>query len=327
MNEGELEIDFAVTNPLESRYEELVKRHKQESKRLIAVTTKWRKQANKPDKKAVNKTINDVQVKLSTKHKQELELFKSSPLSNVLEQQEQNQLGSEDPDELTPEQLMNLTLGDKPDLASKKISPDMQPEVEPQGESTNGSTTNGGKKRNRQKERLAKRAAQINQMKLDAQEEAKDLVDYRTLEINKINDLVESKNLTVKDILPDGNCLFNSVKDQLLIRHNKLIEVSELRAMAGEYIQQNADDFTPFLIEKDELDLSAYCDKLVNTTLWGSDLEVMAFLKIFDCPIEVVLTDANKLVFNESAQDAKLFLAYYKHSYGLGEHYNSLRDQ
>lgn len=307
----DLDIDFDVKSPLESQKEELVKRQKQESRKLLAASTKWKKQATKHDKKAVNKMVNDLQVKLSTKHKQELELFKDAPQNDPYEEESQ----SETPDELTPEMLMLLTM-QEPEINAEEKSPPPN------------SGGSGGKKKNRQKERLARRKAEIDRMKLDAQEEAKDMVDYRTLEITSINHILDTRNLVVKDILPDGNCLFNSIKHQLSIRHDKHVEVSELRAMAAKYILDHPDEFMPFLYENNEQELSLedYCHKLTTTTLWGSDLEVLAYLKLYDCPIEVILTDANHLVFNESGPNPKLYLAYYKHSYGLGQHYNSLTD-
>lgn len=330
MNQSDLDdLDLLVSQNLESSYDELTRRHKQESKKLLAIATKWKKQASKSDKKTVNKAINDLQVKLSTKQKQEVEIFKSNDL-NANEGEKTNVDDGQD-DELTPEQLIQLTQDINLNLQAE------QPQISSteSGNDTTASTATGGggggKKRNRQKERLARRQAQVDQLRLEAQEETKDLVDYRALETQKINGILHTKNLMVHDIIPDGNCLFSSIKDQLMIRHNREIDIQQLREMAGSYIEEHPDDFIPFLVEKSDdqqdLNLPDYCHQLVTTTIWGSDLEIMAYLKIFECPIEIVTMDTANLVFNESAHNPKLYLAFYRHAYGLGEHYNSLRDQ
>lgn len=72
-------------------------------------------------------------------------------------------------------------------------------------------------------------------------------------------------------------------------------------------------------------DIDEYTNELENTPLWGGDLEITAFAQIYDCPVSVLISGQSPLLINENGTHSELKLAYYKHSFGLGEHYNSVR--
>ncbi len=74
-------------------------------------------------------------------------------------------------------------------------------------------------------------------------------------------------------------------------------------------------------------DIADYCKELETTPIWGGDLEILALAKNFNCPISVMMSGRANLVMNEEGSNPELKLVYYKHNYGLGEHYNSLRDK
>ncbi|CAH6723150.1 OTU domain-containing protein 2 [[Candida] jaroonii] len=282
--------------------DDLISKHKSEKKDLQGKITGLKKQINKKNKKQIQHDIQQLEADLDYQQSQELADFQQSTNDRPSDETHvENNNQSEKINHISDtteidEKLSDLSIGPK-------------------------------KKRNRQKERLAKRNAKIQQMKDDALDESKDMVDYRSIEINTMNELLKLNKLKVFEVNADGNCLFNSIRDQLALKHELNLTIEELRIKASAYILAHPDDFIPFLMEKDEIiDIEEYCKKLSTTTMWGSDIEILAFSKIFDCPIEVYLVGANKLMFNDEGIESVLKIAFYKHSFGLGEHYNSLRD-
>jgi OTU domain-containing protein 6 len=72
--------------------------------------------------------------------------------------------------------------------------------------------------------------------------------------------------------------------------------------------------------------IDEYTKEIETTAAWGSDLEILALSKEFNCPISVMMSGRATLKINEEGANPELKLIYYKHSYALGEHYNSLHD-
>ena len=90
---------------------------------------------------------------------------------------------------------------------------------------------------------------------------------------------------------------------------------------------EHGDDFAPFLEEG----LEGYAVKMRETAEWGGQLELMALARRYGVEIRVVQDGGRveKIGEEEGLKDKGtgkvLWLAYYRHGYGLGEHYNSLR--
>jgi OTU domain-containing protein 6 len=68
--------------------------------------------------------------------------------------------------------------------------------------------------------------------------------------------------------------------------------------------------------------------KVRDTGEWGGQLELMALAKTYAVNINV-LQDFGRIEKIEGERDdgaaKSVWLGYYKHGFGLGEHYNSLR--
>lgn len=294
------------TSPeLPSTRDDLVARQKKESKDLIATVTGMKKQATKKTRKAVLQRIQELQDNLDRKHKEELQQLDS--VSNT-------DINAEDDDEFSPEQLLaQMEIKDEAPAESTEPTPPTQPKA----------------KRNRQKERLERRKAEIEKIREEAALEAADTVDYRKIEIESMDKLLTLNNLKLHEIKPDGHCLFASIQDQLLVRHEEQTTIQGLRQLAGDYMLANRDDFTPFLFDEKTFelrDIEPYVEELVSTAMWGSDMEILALSKHFDCPISIYMAGASTHKINELGHNSELKLGFYKHSFGLGEHYNSLRD-
>lgn len=283
-----------------SSEEDIRARHRKEVKELTGKTTAMKKQATKSTKKEVMKQIQQLEDEMKQRHTKEL-------AGDGSEEKEEFE-------EITPEQL----------LAQMNISEEPK-NVEP----VQSTSKQQPKRRNRQKERLAKREAEIARIQEEARLEQDKQPDLRGIELRNIQDLCDLQKVKQHDIIPDGHCLFSSISDQLKIRHNIEVDVYELRKNAAEYIKENPDDFIPFLFDEETMtirNIDEYTDKLVNTVMWGGDLEILALSKVYDCPITVMMSGRAPLRMNEDGENVELKLVYYQHAFGLGEHYNSLHD-
>ena len=151
-----------------------------------------------------------------------------------------------------------------------------------------------------------------------------------------------SRGLQEHEIQSDGHCLYAAIADQLvnanvgLRTHIKIDSLGEndvalkpgykvTRQVAASYIFTHPSDFEPFLEES----LTDYVRTIRETGEWGGHLELLALAKAYEVNINVLQGSGHvEKVEGSSKNDAKsLWLAYYRHSFGLGEHYNSLRQQ
>ncbi|KAK9368180.1 hypothetical protein V1509DRAFT_664708 [Lipomyces kononenkoae] len=317
---------------------EILARHRKESRDLIATVTSLKKSATKGEKRKKKEVIarcEQMEKDLKTRHEAELAAAAgtaaaaagggggggTSDIKSDLNSKDGDHAAEEDiEDEISPDKLLEQLALDVGTSADAEPAPTKQ-QQEPQQK--------GGKK-NRQKDRLARRKAAMDQMTAEAALEAANTPDLRKIELENIQALTEKLGLIQHDIIPDGHCLFAAIADQLRVRHDLSTSVAELRRKAAAHIRSDSDTFAPFLFDEETLslrDLSAYCLDLENTAIWGGDMEILALSKEYDCPVSVVMSGKSRLRLNETGKHPELWLAYYKHSYGLGEHYNSLRDK
>lgn len=286
--------------------EKMVQRHKGEQKSLMGTITGMKKQATKKTRKGVLCRCSELQASLDEKHRHEWQALDGF-ISN------DEQVREIDPQTLLA-QMEATTVNDS---AEKE-------------ETGDGDTCDAHRpKRNRAKERLAKRNAKEDQVREEARKESENDVDYRKMEHDSMQQLIAQANLTVHEIKPDGHCLFASIRDQLSQRHSTDVPIQQLRDTAARYMEMHPDDFVPFLYDENTntlRDLADYTTELTTTAMWGSDMEIMALANEYNCPITVLMAGAAPITINEDGTDPELRLAFFRHSFGLGEHYNSLRD-
>ena len=149
--------------------------------------------------------------------------------------------------------------------------------------------------------------------------------------------------LTLVDIPPDGHCLYASLADQLE-RAGKGDGggVSGLRAAAAGRLRSAAHHFAPFIEDADGVDagadgddpvarVAAYADAVETTAAWGGHCEVAALaaalgvrVRVFTASSPPTIIDGDAGGGDPAPDDAPtLTVAYLRHAYGLGEHYNS----
>ena len=119
------------------------------------------------------------------------------------------------------------------------------------------------------------------------------------------------------EIPSDGNCVFQSVCDQLYSRNYHI----QIRQVVCDYIDLFKDQFRLFIIHKDG-GLIKYLEDMRKEGTWAGDIELQAIAELYDIRIEIYeYTDEPVKVFNETAsQKNKIVRLLYLQK----SHYDSL---
>ncbi|KAF4785768.1 OTU-like cysteine protease [Colletotrichum scovillei] len=302
--------------------EQMQTRHRKEQRDLVGRITSKKKNATKKTRKGVNDECAELERQLKAKHEEEVAELSGGGAEEVQD---------DDDDETAEvaEKLKDTTISESETPIGEEKE---RTQIQGQGQ---------GKKRNRQKERLARRAAEVEAAAEKAQEEASGMTDHRGIEKTYMLKEFKANGLEEKEIAPDGHCLFSAVADQLRQQGIPLASAEEassggdptqklpykvVRRAAAEYMTANPDDFAPFLEEG----LEGYVRRIRDTAEWGGQLELAALASVYGVEIRVVQDGRTERIGpaaggGESEEKKEIWLAYYRHGYGLGEHYNSLR--
>ncbi|EHK25476.1 uncharacterized protein TRIVIDRAFT_167717 [Trichoderma virens Gv29-8] len=293
--------------------EQMQARHRRELKDLQGRITSKKRNATKKTRKGVNDECAEMERQLREKQTSEIAAL-NGEVKEDLEDEEPEQEAQQNDATTNGTQVLETA------TAELKLE-----------ESNDAQGPQPGKKRNRQKERLARRAAEQEAAMLHAEQEASSMTDHRARESTYMKGEFTAHGLSEKDIQPDGHCLFAALADQLA--HNgipldgdddKEPAYRTVRRKAAGFMEAHADDFAPFLEE----DLEGYAKKMRDTAEWGGQLELMAVARQYGVEIRVIQDGRTERIGEgegEGEEAKTLWLAYYRHGYGLGEHYNSLR--
>jgi len=141
---------------------------------------------------------------------------------------------------------------------------------------------------------------------------------------------LSKRRLAEKQIKPDGHCLYAAFADQLSSYGHKT-DYAALRKDAAGYIRTHQDDFLPFIIADEHSgaeSVDAYADEIEKTAIWGGELEILALARKWDTGVEVwSASDVPIRINMDGSEDKVVRLAYHKHMFGLGSHYNSCIEQ
>ncbi|RWA09034.1 hypothetical protein EKO27_g6077 [Xylaria grammica] len=327
-------------------------RHRKEQRDLQSRITSKKKNATKKTRKGVNDECTALEHDL--KERQQLELEALNGDRDIDERgvggEESHGVGQDtaanstatDANGIT-DRLKDATISsDTPTLTKFSQAPSelpTQPYSEPAAQNQAQAQGQGGKKRNRQKDRLARRAAEREEAAEAAEQEARGMTDHRGLERSSLERTFNAHGLVEHEIRPDGHCLFSAIADQLAQRKIPIAPSSGgegetppykvVRRVATDYMDSHPDDFAPFLEEP----LESYVPKIRDTAEWGGQLELLALASAYQVEIKVVQNGRTETIqpsggLGQTQADRggqTIWLAYYRHGYGLGEHYNSLR--
>lgn len=316
-----------------SPLEALQQKHRKEQRDLISRLTQKKKQASKKTRKGVNDECERLERELQERQAEELlGLTGAGPgaAADDAEQEDSEDEGGEatQANGAVDVKIEGLSINGRADDAPTPPTP---------SQSGAGSSNAPGKKKNRQKERLARRKAEQDAAVAQAEEEARNALNPRELEKQRFEPLLREKKLALHEIRADGHCLYSAVADQLTTRDislepriaislsekDKALPYKKTRYTAAGWIEQHKDDFEPFM----EDTLGEHVRKIRETGEWGGHLELMALARGYGVRICVLHGDGrvDRIEPGEGEGEGEIWLGYYRHSHGLGEHYNSLR--
>jgi len=305
--------------------EELLAKHRKEQRELQSRMTQKRKSATKKTRKGVNTECEALEREL--KEQQQAEMAALNDAHEEVVQSRYKLPQAPSPAEARDGQNHDRT-ADSLSLTLNDLNLNDAPSTQP-------------RKPNRQKARLARRAAERDALAHQAAEEATNLPDLKQREREIMLEQFHRQDLKEEEVRADGHCLYAAVADGLQYQGLELRpmiasatgnqdqnteDFKIVRQMAAKYIEEHADEFIPFLEEPVE----TYVSKVRNTGEWGGQLELLALAKVYNVDISVLQSDGGPVKIEGDGPGhsrKKLFLAYYKHNFGLGEHYNSLRKQ
>ncbi|XP_074616114.1 deubiquitinase OTUD6B-like isoform X2 [Acropora palmata] len=180
-----------------------------------------------------------------------------------------------------------------------------------------------------QKRRDKKAAKEREREQRIAEAEMENVHSARNVENEKLKEILVAKGLAIKEINPDGHCLYNAIADQLS-RQKQQMEMKTLRRLAAEFMQSHEEDFLPFLTDAKTGDsftldqYAQYCEEIMSTAAWGGHLEIQALSQALKIPIDVYQANTPMIRTGEEYDCQPILLSYHHHAYSLGEHYNSV---
>ncbi|KAL3446655.1 hypothetical protein BJX65DRAFT_113094 [Aspergillus insuetus] len=331
--------------------EDLQVQHRKEQKDLQARITQKKKSATKKTRRGINDECDRLQRELTDRHHAEIAELNGERSELPADGLEDLSINDEAPNGLT-EALKNGVDGE-PTTTDSLVS-----STSPAPNSTTSTPPTHTKKPNRQKARLARRAAEQAAQAAQAEEEASKLTNHRGNEKEVMEAVFKRLKLKEVDINPDGHCLFSAVACQLdemglglkpdpgriVLQPTTLSRMETVasprhdgyravRAVTADFITEHKDDFEAFMEEP----LEQYTRKIRLTAEWGGQLELQAIARAYGVNINVIQGDgriekiesgdANEIEDEEERKKRVIWLAYYRHTYGLGEHYNALTTQ
>lgn len=271
---------------MEISEEELQTRHRRERKELQATVTNMKKtcaRGDKKKKKEVTEEIARLELELDERHAKELE--ESNAESTIENGVEMDETG--------------------------------------EGAEKESRITKAQKRRNKKANEEREREERISE------QEKQNKNGPRNKEIEEINKSLHEFGLKIHNVPADGNCLYCAVGHQLEMTKRPSFTVPKLRTMTADYLRKNKDDFMPFMTHPDEDEIFTedqyedYCNTLVKKPVWGGQIEIRALSNVLKVPIKVIQASSGPTIQGEQFTGPPLVLAYHRHLYRLGEHYNS----
>ena len=301
--------------------EELLQKHRTERKDLQNKITSKKKNASKKTRKGVNDECDNLERELKERQQAEIDALEGAGLETGVSALN---LHETTPDDVRDDEVDagNHPTGDQ----QKQVRFDSSAKSEPNPEEGTLEAGSRSKKPNRQKARLARRAAEQEALVEAAAEEAASLPDLREQEMSAMKKHKERLGLQETFIRPDGHCLYSACAHSIPKDKGSAPASSSyqlVRSATADFISEHPDDFSVFLEEP----LDSYVKKIKNTAEWGGQLELQAIARAYNVTINVLQADGRVEKIesgSESSNVPDVWLAYYKHSFGLGEHYNAL---
>ncbi|XP_020798042.1 OTU domain-containing protein 6B [Drosophila serrata] len=286
--------------------EDIGARHRRERKELQAKLQAMKKNApknNKNKRKEFLEEMARLEGELEQRHKAELQSGEASaPPAEVKQQVEEKPAKSVHNEEETEEQ------GEEPDHPP------------------NQRVSKAQKRRDKKAKEAREREAEI---KVELQNAANQ-PSPKLIELQQITAKLSSRQLSLHNIASDGDCLYQSIKHQLIVNALPGHSVLELRQETANYVRAHKDSLICYMTHPETGELlndeqfEQYCQDIAKTHAWGGHIELKAISSLLKVPIEVIQAEgAPTLLGQEEFGGAPLVICYHRHIYQLGAHYNS----
>lgn len=295
-------------------WDDLESKQKKESKKLEGEVRAMLKKAKKSEKKDTEAKVVQLEYDLKAKHRDE-EILLEEYLENNEEgggEDSKDEGEAEDNTGAVEERKVRFTVEEE-EAARRKEEEEQQVQAR---------IAKAAKKKNKK----AAKEAELQRVKDQIAENAGPAM--RDMELDALNALLAPEKLRVKEIQPDGNCLYRSIADQMLADDSEM-DFARLRKVAADYMRTHEADFAPFMDEG--VDFATYCGRVESTegqVEWGGQLEIRAIsgalrreIRVYDSMAPVLVMDNEGDIVSDKAA---VKLTYHRHFYSLGEHYNSV---
>ncbi|XP_017010307.2 deubiquitinase OTUD6B [Drosophila takahashii] len=299
---------------LESRLEDATledigARHRRERKELQAKLQSLKKNAPKNNK---------------NKRKEFLE--EMARLEGELEQRHKAELQAAEAKD-APEETEVKKPAEKPENAVPKEEEGEEKDEEEEDQvSSNQRVSKAQKRRDKKAKEARAREAEI---KTELQNAANQ-PSPKLIELQQITAKLSQRQLSLHNIASDGDCLYQSIRHQLLVNSLPGHSVQELREETANYVRAHKDSLICYMVHPETGDLlndqqfEKYCQDIAKTHAWGGHIELKAISSLLRVPIEVVQAEgAPTLLGQEEFGGSPLVICYHRHIYQLGAHYNS----
>ncbi|KAH8242543.1 hypothetical protein KR032_012401 [Drosophila birchii] len=286
--------------------EDIGARHRRERKELQAKLQAMKKNApknNKNKRKEFLEEMARLEGELEQRHKAELQAAETSaPPAEEVKQKVEEKPAKSVPEEDAEEQ------GEEPDYPS------------------NQRVSKAQKRRDKKAKEAREREAEI---KVELQNAANQ-PSPKMIELQQITAKLSSRQLSLHNIASDGDCLYQSIKHQLIVNALPGHSVQELRQETANYVRAHKDSLICYMTHPETGDLlndeqfEQYCQDIAKTHAWGGHIELKAISSLLKVPIEVIQAEGSPtLLGQEEFGGAPLVICYHRHIYQLGAHYNS----
>lgn len=126
------------------------------------------------------------------------------------------------------------------------------------------------------------------------------------------------ENYTVREMPPDGACLFYSIASQL-----RDCNASELRKRMIDFMSEKFDDFAYFAGATNREEYDQYLKKMSCESSWGGDIEIAAISQMLDKAITVYFSDQKERRYGSLDGD-DIKVSYHRYWLASGNHYNAV---
>lgn len=224
-----------------------------------------------------------------------------------------------------------------PGAAAAKCEADAGGEARAEGEADGAGQSGGSKKPSRAQKRREQRAREEREREERIAAELEALGETERMEEERLlAERLAGMGLRVSEVKADGHCLFRAIGEQVCLEEPEG-GFWDLRRRAVAFMRAHPDDFLPFaagLLEQAERTgttaeeaFGKYCDRMETSAEWGGQLELQALSRVLGVRIRVVSADMPTVEMEpgEDGGDSVATVAFLRHAFGLGDHYNSTK--